>query len=209
MGAAGGDRTAEGDVEVGHHPHPAARNRLLALVALAMATLTAATLAAVLLYDSPSHSTAPDNARAPIPNATYSPGTLTPTAPSPSASSPAPSPSQSGTPAPSPTTATPTTPSQSTDETSPTDTPTTPPPTDTTPTPPPTLRPGDTGPEVTELQLRLRQIGFYYADADGTYDSDVENAVRSYQFTRVVLSEESGVYGPATRASLESETEEP
>jgi hypothetical protein len=73
----------------------------------------------------------------------------------------------------------------------------------------PVLRPGDKGPEVVELQLRLRQIGFYDDDADGDYDSQVENAVRSYQFTRVILTDESGVYGHATRASLEAETSEP
>ncbi|MEU6379122.1 peptidoglycan-binding protein [Streptomyces sp. NPDC046909] len=73
----------------------------------------------------------------------------------------------------------------------------------------PVLRPGDKGPEVTELQLRLRQVGFYSGEADGTYDSQVESAVRGYQVTRVVLDDESGVYGPATREALESETSEP
>ena len=74
---------------------------------------------------------------------------------------------------------------------------------------PPVLRFGDQGPEVTELQLRLRQIGFYSGDADGDYDREVENAVRGYQFARIVLADESGVYGRATRTSLESETSEP
>lgn len=73
----------------------------------------------------------------------------------------------------------------------------------------PVLRLGDQGPEVTELQLRLRQTGFYDGEADGTYDRDVENAVRGYQLTRVVLADEPGVYGSATRASLESETSQP
>jgi hypothetical protein len=73
----------------------------------------------------------------------------------------------------------------------------------------PVLRLGDKGPEVVELQLRLRQVGFYDGDADGVYDSAVENAVRGYQLTRVILQDESGVYGAATRDSLESETEEP
>ncbi|MHC3469324.1 peptidoglycan-binding domain-containing protein [Streptomyces sp. 7R007] len=74
---------------------------------------------------------------------------------------------------------------------------------------PPVLRYGDKGPEVVELQLRLRQIGFYTGDADGDYDKDVENAVRSYQFARLIFTDESGVYGHATRAALESETSEP
>lgn len=74
---------------------------------------------------------------------------------------------------------------------------------------PPVLRFGDQGPEVVELQLRLRQIGFYGDAADGDYDRAVESAVRGYQLTRVVLADESGVYGTATRASLESETSKP
>ncbi|WP_460062731.1 peptidoglycan-binding domain-containing protein [Streptomyces sp. YKOK-I1] len=73
----------------------------------------------------------------------------------------------------------------------------------------PVLRPGDSGPEVTELQLRLTQAGFYDGDADGRYGSEVESAVRSYQLARLVLTDESGVYGKATRAALESETSEP
>ncbi|TXS44158.1 peptidoglycan-binding protein, partial [Streptomyces sp. uw30] len=74
---------------------------------------------------------------------------------------------------------------------------------------PPVLRLGDQGPEVTELQLRLRQIGLYAADVDGDYDRRVESAVGTYQLTRVILSDESGVYGGATRTSLESETSQP
>ncbi|MEU5323542.1 peptidoglycan-binding protein [Streptomyces sp. NPDC021056] len=73
----------------------------------------------------------------------------------------------------------------------------------------PVLRLGDRGPEVIELQLRLRQTGFFGGEADGVYDREVESAVRAYQLTRVVVDDESGVYGPATRTSLESETSEP
>lgn len=75
--------------------------------------------------------------------------------------------------------------------------------------PPPVLGLGDQGAEVTELQLRLRQIGFYNGDPDGDYDREVQSAVRGYQLTRVLLEDESGVYGEATRAALESETSEP
>ncbi|MFK4101971.1 peptidoglycan-binding protein [Streptomyces sp. NPDC019531] len=74
---------------------------------------------------------------------------------------------------------------------------------------PPVLGYGDQGPEVVELQLRLKQIGYYDGDADGDFDQEVESAVRTYQVTRLVLQDESGVYGSATRASLESETSEP
>lgn len=74
---------------------------------------------------------------------------------------------------------------------------------------PPVLRPGDRGPEVVELQLRLRRTGLYAGEPDGVYGGSVESAVRAYQLTRVVLDDESGVYGPPTRAALESETPEP
>ncbi|WP_369222483.1 peptidoglycan-binding protein [Streptomyces sp. R39] len=77
------------------------------------------------------------------------------------------------------------------------------------PSSPPVLRPGDSGAQVTELQLRLKQVGLYSGDADGHYDSKTESAVRTYQFTRGILTDESGVYGPATRAALESETKKP
>ncbi|MER6186567.1 peptidoglycan-binding domain-containing protein [Streptomyces sp. NPDC001652] len=73
----------------------------------------------------------------------------------------------------------------------------------------PVLRLGDRGPEVIELQLRLRETGFFAGEADGVYDREVENAVRAYQLTRVVVEDEPGVYGSATRTSLESETSEP
>ncbi|MFI6436003.1 peptidoglycan-binding protein [Streptomyces sp. NPDC050759] len=74
---------------------------------------------------------------------------------------------------------------------------------------PPVLSLGDQGPEVVELQLRLRQVGIYGGEADGDFDQQVESAVRSYQVSRFVLQDESGVYGKATRAALESETSEP
>ncbi|WP_112470559.1 peptidoglycan-binding domain-containing protein [Streptomyces triticisoli] len=75
--------------------------------------------------------------------------------------------------------------------------------------PGPVLRPGDRGPEVTELQQRLRQLYLYSGRTDGFYNSRVERAVRTYQWTRGISTDESGVYGPATRASLESETRAP
>ncbi|MDH6514495.1 hypothetical protein M2163_008530 [Streptomyces sp. SAI-135] len=74
---------------------------------------------------------------------------------------------------------------------------------------PPVLGLGDQGPEVVELQLRLRQAGVYDGEADGDFDQQVQSAVRTYQVTRFVLQDDSGVYGPATRARLESETTEP
>ncbi|MFK0153572.1 peptidoglycan-binding protein [Streptomyces sp. NPDC090499] len=77
------------------------------------------------------------------------------------------------------------------------------------PTTAPVLRPGDTGAEVTELQQRLAQLNLFTGKADGHYDSRTESAVRTYQLARGILTDESGVYGTATRAALESETTEP
>ncbi|MFD4505698.1 peptidoglycan-binding protein [Streptomyces sp. NPDC058457] len=77
------------------------------------------------------------------------------------------------------------------------------------PTSAPVLRPGDTGAEVTELQQRLAQLNLYTGTADGHYDSKTEDAVRTYQLARGILTDEPGVYGTATRAALESETTEP
>jgi hypothetical protein len=76
---------------------------------------------------------------------------------------------------------------------------------------PKTLRPGDDDPEVTELQLRLRQLGIYTGDIDDNYDSRVEQAVLVYQSSRGITKDqdEPGVYGLVTRERLESETKEP
>ncbi|MFI7497496.1 peptidoglycan-binding protein [Streptomyces sp. NPDC049687] len=73
----------------------------------------------------------------------------------------------------------------------------------------PVLRRGDTGDEVTELQLRLRQLYLYNGEANGTFTSEVETSLRNYQWSREIQDDESGVYGAATRASLEAETKEP
>ncbi|MFS8201592.1 peptidoglycan-binding domain-containing protein [Streptomyces sp. CWNU-52B] len=70
------------------------------------------------------------------------------------------------------------------------------------------LRPGDEGPEVTELQLRLKQLALYVGNADGDYDNRTENAVRNYQLTRGI-NENRGIYDQLTRQRLESETKEP
>ncbi|MET8947814.1 peptidoglycan-binding protein [Streptomyces sp. NPDC004542] len=75
--------------------------------------------------------------------------------------------------------------------------------------PGPVLRPGDRGPEVIELQLRLGQLGLYVGNADGMYSSQVETSVRTYQWTRGIQADEPGVYDVPTRTKLESETSEP
>ncbi|UYQ61855.1 peptidoglycan-binding protein [Streptomyces peucetius] len=72
-----------------------------------------------------------------------------------------------------------------------------------------TLRRGDSGPAVTELQLRLAQVGlFREEDADGRYDGDVEEAVRRFQWWKG-QNNPDGVYDPPTRRALEAETREP
>ncbi|MDR6973577.1 hypothetical protein J2X68_000246 [Streptomyces sp. 3330] len=71
------------------------------------------------------------------------------------------------------------------------------------------LRRGDKGAEVTELQLRLRQLFLYNGEADGTFTGEVEDALRNYQWSRGTTGDGMGVYGPLTRARLESETTEP
>ncbi|ELS52942.1 hypothetical protein STVIR_6142 [Streptomyces viridochromogenes Tue57] len=75
--------------------------------------------------------------------------------------------------------------------------------------PPPTLRRGDRGPEVTELELRLTQLGLYTREAQGSYNEGVEDAVTRYQWARGIQPPEYGVYDLATRERLESETTEP
>ncbi|MGV9630485.1 peptidoglycan-binding domain-containing protein [Streptomyces sp. NPDC003487] len=73
----------------------------------------------------------------------------------------------------------------------------------------PVLRRGDRGPEVVELQLRLRQLYLYTGEANGIFNGQVESALRNYQWARGVTNDGLGVYGPQTRGSLESETRTP
>ncbi|MEU3280689.1 peptidoglycan-binding domain-containing protein [Streptomyces antibioticus] len=73
----------------------------------------------------------------------------------------------------------------------------------------PVLRRGDSGPEVAELQLRLGQLRLYNQNVNGVFDQRLENAVRNYQWYRNIKADGYGVYGAATRQSLESETSAP
>ncbi|MEU8467517.1 peptidoglycan-binding domain-containing protein [Streptomyces sp. NPDC029006] len=73
----------------------------------------------------------------------------------------------------------------------------------------PVLRRGDTGPQVTDLQQRLRRLNLYGDQVDGVFTRPVEDAVRNYQLARGIRGDTLGEYGPATRASLESETSQP
>lgn len=184
--------------------------RLLVLAGVLATAVATAVLAGFLLYDGPTRDGAlPADVRAPVPDVTSGRVTAAGKAsPRPSRTPPSPTASDSpGTPSPTPATPTrsaapPPAPSRGASAgASPRPRPTV--------SAPPVLRLGDTGPEVAELQARLRQIGYQAGGAEGVYDRDVENAVRSYQLTRVVLADESGVYGAATRTSLEAESDEP
>ena len=67
------------------------------------------------------------------------------------------------------------------------------------------LGPGDSGPAVVELQHRLAAMYLYKGPADGKYDQDVANSVTIYQAYRKVQGDPQGVYGPNTKAKLESD----
>ncbi|MGY1435555.1 peptidoglycan-binding domain-containing protein [Streptomyces reniochalinae] len=71
-----------------------------------------------------------------------------------------------------------------------------------------TLRPGDSGPEVAELQRRLKQTGYYDrgAEEDGVYSSGVQEGVFRYQAHYRLWDDPPGDYGPSTRRHLESRT---
>ena len=71
-----------------------------------------------------------------------------------------------------------------------------------------TLRVGDSGPEVRELQLRLKQAGYLddSAEEDGQYSTAVQQSVFRYQAEHRIEDDVRGEYGPQTRSSLESRT---
>ncbi|WP_425247406.1 peptidoglycan-binding domain-containing protein [Streptomyces sp. NEAU-NA10] len=71
-----------------------------------------------------------------------------------------------------------------------------------------TLREGDTGPEVTDLQQRLRRIPNIYdgGPTDGRYDTVLTEAVARFQLWYGIRGDETGVYGDDTRRDLESRT---
>ncbi|WP_203686429.1 peptidoglycan-binding domain-containing protein [Streptomyces sp. SID14515] len=70
----------------------------------------------------------------------------------------------------------------------------------------PSLRPGDHGPEVAELQNRLMEVWLYSGPSDASYNDRVENAVVIYQSYKAIQGDPAGVYGPNTRRALEAET---
>ncbi|MGW3645139.1 peptidoglycan-binding domain-containing protein [Streptomyces sp. NPDC000878] len=209
------DEDDEQEEESGNRP----RVLLLGAAGAVVVILAAGGLAGgMFTYDKPSrNNTAAQEVRESVPAATTSAASPTPSS-SPTASksappSPTPTLSETPTPTPTPTSAAPTptrsaTPSQAPTTAQATGT-ITPAPGDDDKETAPVLRPGDTGDEVLELQLRLRQLALYVNDLDGVYDDNVENAVTAFQTTRSIDPEEQGVYDRTTRERLESETTEP
>ncbi|MFF9777381.1 peptidoglycan-binding protein [Streptomyces sp. NPDC013978] len=73
---------------------------------------------------------------------------------------------------------------------------------------PGTLREGDSGPEVSELQQRLLRIPNVYdnGSTSGRYDVVLRDAVARFQLWYGIRGDETGVYGNDTRKDLESRT---
>ncbi|MCX4878384.1 peptidoglycan-binding protein [Streptomyces sp. NBC_00847] len=71
-----------------------------------------------------------------------------------------------------------------------------------------TLRAGDSGPAVTDLQERLLHIPDVYQNGstNGTYDATLRAAVARFQLWYGIRGDEDGVYGDDTRQALESRT---
>lgn len=162
--------------------------------------LPEATTSAPDTEDEPAASVAPSPSTSATPPRTQSPS-ATPSA-SPSASA---SPTKSREPAPTATASA--SPKASASPTAEDGTPTAAPPAD----PPPgladsSLRPGDRGPEVAELQSRLKEVWLYSGPSDGNYNDQVRSAVAVYQSYKAIQGDPTGVYGPNTRRALEAET---
>lgn len=65
---------------------------------------------------------------------------------------------------------------------------------------PTTLQVGDSGPEVTELQHRLQELGYWLGGANGTYDHLTRQAVIAFQGAEGL--DRDGVAGPQVRQAL-------
>ncbi|KUN05332.1 peptidoglycan-binding protein [Streptomyces yokosukanensis] len=193
------------------------RTVLLSVAGAGVAVVAAAGFASGLFsYHPPSREPAAQAVRESVPQVsapgptspTASPSPTAPRAPVPSPSAPATRPSPSATASASPT-ATPTPSAGTSRPASPAPSLTTSPAARTSPATAPVLRCGDRGPGVAELQQRLRQLDLYDDRIDGVYSRSVEDAVGTYQLARGIRDDTLGVYGPATRESLEAETREP
>ncbi|MFF4831499.1 peptidoglycan-binding protein [Streptomyces sp. NPDC001315] len=196
------------------------RTALLGVAGAVVAVVAAAGFASGLFsYETPSRdAAAPEDVRAAVPDTSTSAAsepsaTAASASAEPTSESPSPSPSRSESPSPSPTRSS-ASPSPS-GSAEPTATATSAgataslaPGNDGQSTGP-VLRVGDKGPEVTELQQRLHQLYLYNDQIDGRFNGRVQDALRNYQWSRGVGTDDLGVYGAATRAKLEAETTEP
>ncbi|AWW42663.1 hypothetical protein ADL00_14570 [Streptomyces sp. AS58] len=196
------------------------RTAVLGAAGAVLAVVAAAGAAAGLFsYETPSRDgAAPRNAREAVPDASTGESTGVPSASATSAppTSASASPSTSASSSPSPSASESTASATPTESATPTRTATTAKASDPADAPDDgggdnavVLRRGDDGPEVVELQLRLRQLFLYNDEPHGHYNHRVEDAVRTYQWTRGIDPDDRGVYDAATRQRLESETREP
>ena len=69
------------------------------------------------------------------------------------------------------------------------------------PAPSQTLKPGDTGSQVTVLQKALAALHFSPGKPDGDYGPSTQNAVERFQIAHNLG--EDGIVGPATLAALQ------
>ena len=65
-----------------------------------------------------------------------------------------------------------------------------------------TLRPGDSGDDVTQLQTRLWYLGWYGGSASGTFDADTRAAVVAFQKAKRLTQD--GLAGKKTLAALDT-----
>ncbi|MFG2312897.1 peptidoglycan-binding protein [Streptomyces sp. NPDC048566] len=207
-----------------HRPGRLRRGGLLAAAGVAVTVAAAAGFAGSLLsYDTPARDEAsPKDVRASVPDvspeeasarpsASGSTAASAPAASAPSASA-SPSPSASASSSPSARASASPSPSRTSAAPSPTATATGSPAATQEQQgfgPATTLQRGDRGPEVTELQLRMAQLRMYTGSINGRFDRRLEDSVRWYQWARGITADPSGVYGAATRTSLEAETYRP
>ena len=63
-----------------------------------------------------------------------------------------------------------------------------------------TYKRGSSGSAVTQIQTRLKSLGYYIGEADGIYGSKTEEAVRKYQQNQGLTAD--GMAGPATLQAL-------
>jgi len=66
-----------------------------------------------------------------------------------------------------------------------------------------TLKPGDTGSQVTILQRALATLGYSPGKPDGDYGPSTQSAVESFQSAKGLLAD--GIVGPETLAKLQQE----